>query len=100
MAGARENAGFVLIHSCDGYTTNLPAADFLAEDVLFALKYAGEPLPHQYGGPVRLVVPRLYFWKSAKWASKIEFIEKDIKGYWEQRGYHNHGDPWKEERYS
>jgi len=93
-------AKFALLHSSDGFTTNLPAADLLAEDVLFAYKYEGWPLPHQYGGPVRLVVPRLYFWKSAKWISKVEFLENDKRGYWEERGYHDRGDPWKEERYN
>lgn len=100
MAKPGQKAKFVLLHSSDGFTTNLPIGDFLGEDVLFALKYEGEPLPHQYGGPVRLVVPRLYFWKSAKWVSKVEFLEKDKRGYWEERGYHDHGDPWKEERYN
>lgn len=100
MAEPDPKAGFALLHSSDGFTTNLSIGDLLAEDVLFAFKYEGEPLPHRYGGPVRLVVPRLYFWKSAKWVSKVEFLEKDKRGYWEERGYHNHGDPWKEERYS
>lgn len=100
LAAPEPKAAFVLIHSSDGFTTNLSLQDFLAEDVIFALKYEGAPLPHRYGGPVRLVVPRLYFWKSAKWVSKVEFLERDQKGYWEQRGYHNHADPWKEERHS
>ncbi|OGS66553.1 MAG: hypothetical protein A3J79_03510 [Elusimicrobia bacterium RIFOXYB2_FULL_62_6] len=100
IARPDPKAAFVLLHSSDGYTTNLRLDDFLAEDVLFAFKYEGQPLPHRFGGPVRLVVPRLYFWKSAKWAAKVEFLEKDVKGYWEQRGYHHRGDPWKEERYS
>ena len=100
LAEPDPKAAFVLLHSSDGFTTNLPIGDFLAEDALFAFKYDGEPLPRQYGGPVRLVVPRLYFWKSAKWVSKAEFLEKDARGYWEERGYHDHGDPWKEERYN
>jgi DMSO/TMAO reductase YedYZ molybdopterin-dependent catalytic subunit len=100
LAMPDPKAAFVLLHSFDGFTTNLPLSDFLAEDVIFALKYEDAPLPHPYGGPVRLIVPRLYFWKSAKWIAKVEFLEHDKKGYWEERGYHNHGDPWKEERHS
>ena len=100
LAEPDPKAKFVLLHSSDGFTTNLPIGDFLAEDSLFAFKYEGEPLPHQYGGPVRLVVPRLYFWKSAKWVSKAEFLGNDKRGYWEERGYHDRGDPWKEERYN
>ena len=68
--------------------------------MVFALEQDGEPLAPKHGAPVRLVVPRLYFWKSAKWAVGVEFLKKDKKGYWEARGYHNRGDPWKEERYS
>ncbi len=100
LAKPDSGAKFVLLHSSDGFTTNLPIDDFLAEDVLFAHKYEGCPLPHQYGGPVRLVVPRLYFWKSAKWVSKAEFLKNDKRGYWEERGYHDRGDPWKEERHA
>jgi len=94
------NAKFVLVHSSDGFFTNIPAAEFFNTDVLFALKYDDKPLTREHGYPVRLVVPQLYFWKSAKWVAGIEFIEKDRSGFWESRGYHNHGDPWKEERYS
>jgi DMSO/TMAO reductase YedYZ molybdopterin-dependent catalytic subunit len=90
----------VMLHSADGYTTNLLLSDFFDEDVLFANCLDDNPLPEKYGFPLRLVVPRLYYWKSAKWVTGIEFIEKDIPGYWEQRGYHLRGDPWKQERYS
>lgn len=93
-------AKFVMVHSTGGYTTNLPLADFFQPDALFAIKHHGEPLASEHGYPVRLVVPRLYLWKSAKWVVGVEFMEKDRKGFWESRGYHNHGDPWKEERYS
>lgn len=94
------NAKFVIVHSADGFFTNLPAAEFFDNDVLFALHYNDKPLSKEHGYPVRLVVPHLYFWKSAKWVTGIEFIESDRRGFWESRGYHNHGDPWKEERYS
>jgi DMSO/TMAO reductase YedYZ molybdopterin-dependent catalytic subunit len=93
-------AQYVMVHAERGFTTNLALADFFAEDVLFALKHDGDPLTPEHGYPVRLVVPRLYFWKSAKWVTGIEFMEKDRPGFWESYGYHNHGDPWKEERYS
>src|SRR5258705_5430 len=96
----REEARFVVLHSHDGYTTNLALEDFAAEDALLAHSWSGQPLEQEHGGPVRLVVPHLYFWKSAKWLQSIEFLAEDAPGYWEVRGYHNRGDPWKEERYS
>jgi DMSO/TMAO reductase YedYZ molybdopterin-dependent catalytic subunit len=96
----REAARFVVLHAYDGYTTNLALEDFAAEDALLAHSWSGAPLTEEHGGPVRLVVPHLYFWKSAKWLQAIEFVESDAPGYWEVRGYHNRGDPWKEQRYS
>ncbi len=93
-------AKFVLIYAEKGFTTNLSLNDFLQPDVLFALGHNGEPLTAGHGYPVRLVVPRLYFWKSAKWVTGIEFMVKDRRGFWESYGYHNRGDPWLEERYS
>jgi len=96
----RENARFVVLHSYDGYTTNLALEDFAAEDALLAHSWSGKPLTSDHGGPVRLVVPHLYFWKSAKWLQAIEFLENDAPGYWEVRGYHSRGDPWAEQRYS
>jgi DMSO/TMAO reductase YedYZ molybdopterin-dependent catalytic subunit len=90
---------FIVFHSYDDYTTNLPLADFDDEDVLLAHSWDGKPLPRAHGGPVRVVVPKLYFWKSAKWVRRIEFIAADRRGFWEERGYHDHGDPWAEERY-
>ena len=96
----RDNAHFVVLHSYDGYTTNLALEDFAAEDALLAHSWSGKPLTSEHGGPVRLVVPHLYFWKSAKWLQAIEFLENDAPGYWEVRGYHNRGDPWAEQRYS
>ncbi|MCK1544040.1 sulfite oxidase-like oxidoreductase [Bradyrhizobium sp. 147] len=96
----REDARFVVLHSYDGYTTNLALEDFAAEDALLAHSWSGQPLSAEHGGPVRLVVPHLYFWKSAKWLQAIEFLNKDAPGFWEVRGYHNRGDPWTGQRYS
>ncbi|MGJ4918798.1 sulfite oxidase-like oxidoreductase [Bradyrhizobium sp. HKCCYLRH2060] len=96
----RDGADFVVLHSYDGYTTNLTLEDFAAEDALLAHGWSGAPLTREHGGPVRVVVPHLYFWKSAKWLKAIEFLDSDKPGYWEVRGYHNRGDPWAEQRYS
>lgn len=96
----REDVRFVVLHSYDGYTTNLTMEDFAAEDALLAHSWSGQPLTAEHGGPVRLVVPHLYFWKSAKWLQAIEFLTEDAPGFWEVRGYHNRGDPWAEQRYS
>lgn len=96
----RDDARFVVLHSYDGYTTNLALDDFAAEDALLAHSWSGQPLSDEHGGPVRLVVPHLYFWKSAKWLQAIEFLTEDAPGFWEVRGYHNRGDPWAEQRYS
>lgn len=96
----RAEAGFVELHSSDGYTTNLTLEDFAAPDALLATTWEGKPLSAEHGGPTRVVVPHLYFWKSAKWVNRIHFRETDKPGYWEVRGYHNRGDPWREERYS
>lgn len=95
----RKEAKFVTFRSYDGYATNLPVASFDDDDVLLATHWEGEALPRAHGGPVRVVVPKLYFWKSAKWVRHIWFADKDAKGFWEARGYHNFGDPWKEQRY-
>jgi DMSO/TMAO reductase YedYZ molybdopterin-dependent catalytic subunit len=91
-------AKFVMIHGAPTFTTNLPVEDFFENDVLLATRHDGEAISADHGGPVRLVVPRLYFWKSAKWLTGIEFIAKNKPGFWEQAGYHIHGDPWTEER--
>ena len=99
LAKPLPEAHFVVFHSFDGYTTNLPLADFDADDALIAHSWEGKPLPREHGGPARVVVPKLYFWKSAKWVNRIELIAADRPGFWEQRGYHDHGDPWTEERY-
>ncbi len=98
--GVLPSARFVLAHGYDsGWSANLPLADFLADDALVAILHDGEPLPVEHGGPARLIVPRLYAWKSAKWLSGLEFLDKDKAGFWERNGYHMHGDPWKEERF-
>jgi DMSO/TMAO reductase YedYZ molybdopterin-dependent catalytic subunit len=98
--GVKPEARFVLLTSNDSYTTNLAIEDFASADALVAHSWEGQPLTLEHGGPARLVVPHLYFWKSAKWLRKIEFATADHPGFWEVRGYHNHADPWTEERYS
>jgi len=90
----------VVFHAYDGYTTNVKLEVFAESDVLLAHSWEGKPLARDHGGPVRVVVPQWYFWKSAKWVNRIEFVAEDRPGFWEVRGYHNEGDPWKEERYS
>lgn len=98
--GAAASARFVRVFGYDyGWDTNLPLKDFLAEDALVALTHDGEPLSVEHGGPARLIVPRLYAWKSAKWVAGCEFREKDEPGFWERGGYHMRGDPWREERF-
>ncbi|MGH2513081.1 MAG: molybdopterin-dependent oxidoreductase, partial [Candidatus Limnocylindrales bacterium] len=99
-AQLRPAAGFVLAHAEQGYTANLPLAVLDDEDVLLADTFGGAALELEHGWPLRLVVPKRYFWKSAKWIRGLEFLDTDIPGYWERYGYHNNGDPWNEERYS
>jgi len=99
ISGIKPEAKYVMVLGEGGFTTNLPLEDFLAEDAVFALKHDGKALTAEHGGPVRLVVPRLYFWKSAKWVTGIELKDKNEPGFWEKAGYHMHGDPWLEERY-
>jgi|TARA_B100001750_G_C15522256_1_gene612866 DMSO/TMAO reductase YedYZ molybdopterin-dependent catalytic subunit len=91
---------WVMIGSSTGYTTNLPIEDLLREFTLIAYEYEKKPITPEHGGPIRLLVPHLYFWKSAKWVSSINFIDEDKPGFWENYGYHMYGDPWKEQRYS
>jgi DMSO/TMAO reductase YedYZ molybdopterin-dependent catalytic subunit len=93
-------AKFVIAHGYDNdWTTNMPLDAFLAEDALLADKRNGEPLSIEHGGPLRLIIPRLYAWKSAKWIRAIEFLREDEAGFWEREGYHMNGDPWREERF-
>ena len=96
----KEEAAAVLLTSYDGYTTNLLLSDFAVADAIIVTHWEGKPLTEEHGGPVRLVVPHLYFWKSAKWLHRIEFLSRDQAGFWEKNGYHMRGDPWAEERYS
>jgi DMSO/TMAO reductase YedYZ molybdopterin-dependent catalytic subunit len=99
-ARIKPEARFVVCHGFDnGWTTNLPLADFLSEDALLADSHDGQPISPEHGGPVRGMVPQLYAWKSAKWICGIELVAADQPGYWERGGYHLHGDPWKEERF-
>jgi DMSO/TMAO reductase YedYZ molybdopterin-dependent catalytic subunit len=98
-ASIRPEVTHVLVHAEHGFTTNLPLEDFARPANLLALRHNGEDLTPEHGGPVRLVVPHLYFWKSAKWVRGFEFLEEDAPGFWEQNGYHMRGDPWAEERY-
>lgn len=99
VAGVKEGAGFVMLHSSDGYTTNLPLMDFVAPDAILATHWQGQPLAQAHGGPMRAVVPHLYFWKSAKWLNRIDLLPADQAGFWERNGYHMYGDPWREQRY-
>ncbi len=92
-------ADYALVHSYGGYTTNLPVADLLDGQSWVVYEYDGEPLQPEHGGPARLLVPHLYLWKSAKWVRAIELTHDDQPGFWETAGYHNYGDPWREQRY-
>ena len=98
-AGVGPEGRFALVHAEHGFTTNLPLEDLDRPENLLALTHDGEPLPPEHGGPVRLLVPHLYFWKSAKWVKGFEILEDDYPGFWEQNGYHMRGDPWSEERF-
>ncbi|HET6578666.1 MAG TPA: sulfite oxidase-like oxidoreductase [Gemmatimonadales bacterium] len=98
-AGPTPEAAYVLVHAEQDYTTNIPLADLDRPANLLALTHGGEPLTPEHGGPVRLLVPHLYLWKSAKWVTGFELLEEDAPGFWERNGYHMRGDPWREERY-
>jgi DMSO/TMAO reductase YedYZ molybdopterin-dependent catalytic subunit len=97
-----EDAGaeYVMARSYGGYTTNLPLEDLVDGRAWLAFEYDGEPLPAEHGGPVRLLVPHLYLWKSAKWLNGLTLMQQDEPGFWESLGYHLYGDPWLEQRYS
>ena len=92
-------ADFVMVHAYGGYTTNLPLADLLDGQAWIAFRYDGEDLSPPHGGPARLLVPHLYLWKSAKWVNGLTLSHDDDPGFWETAGYHNYGDPWREQRY-
>ncbi len=96
----KPQAKFVVAHAEYGFTANVPLEFFLDEQTIFAHSFGGKPLEKDHGWPLRLVVPKKYFWKSAKWVRGIEFLAQDKLGFWERNGYNNHADPWKEERYS
>lgn len=95
----RPEARYAFVTSVTGYTTNLPVAELEAGQAWIVWTHEGKPLPPEHGGPVRLLVPRLYFWKSAKWVSRITLRDHDEPGFWERNGYHDLGDPWREQRY-
>ena len=100
LAAPKPEAKFVYFTSYDGYSTNVPLAHCLDDDVLLATKFGGEPVSREHGGPARFIIPKLYAWKGAKFVKTISFLAEDRLGFWEVRGYHNVGDPWKEERYA
>jgi DMSO/TMAO reductase YedYZ molybdopterin-dependent catalytic subunit len=99
-AGSAAPTAFTLAQSYDGYSTNVPYADLTDGKAMVATRYEGQPLHVEHGGPARLLVPHLYFWKSAKWINGLQFTEKDTAGFWELRGYHIYGDPWREQRFT
>jgi DMSO/TMAO reductase YedYZ molybdopterin-dependent catalytic subunit len=98
--GLAPGASHVVAHAEQGYTANVPLARLMSDDVLLAYRYDGLPLAPEHGGPLRLLVPSLYFWKSAKWLRGLEVLDHDEPGFWERLGYNNSADPWKEERYA
>jgi DMSO/TMAO reductase YedYZ molybdopterin-dependent catalytic subunit len=100
LGGTRTQAHHVLAFSDGGYTTNMPVADISDGRAWLVYDFDGEPLAPEHGGPVRLLVPHLYFWKSAKWVRGLELRNQDEPGFWERYGYHNYGDPWREQRYT
>jgi DMSO/TMAO reductase YedYZ molybdopterin-dependent catalytic subunit len=99
LDGVETAAEHVVAFSDGGYTTNLPFEDVTGGKAWIAYSYGGEPLAPEHGGPARLLVPHLYFWKSAKWVRGLTLRNEDAPGFWEQYGYHNYGDPWREQRY-
>jgi len=99
-AGIPAPTPYVLAHSVDGYSTNVPTKDLVGGRSMVATAFAGQPISPEHGGPARLLVPHLYFWKSAKWLNGLQFTDRDEAGFWELRGYHMYGDPWQEQRYA
>ena len=100
LAGVETSAEYLVAFCDGGYTTNLPLEDVLDRKAWVAFGYDGEPLDPEHGGPARLLVPHLYFWKSAKWVRGLQLADEDQPGFWERGGYHNRGDPWKAQRYA
>ncbi len=100
LATPLPEARFAIAYCYGGYTTNLPLTDLLADKAFIGLQYEHFPLTPEHGGPARLVVPHLYFWKSAKWIQGLKLVKEDQPGFWEEIGYHSYGDPWKEQRYA
>jgi len=100
LKGINTSAGYLMAFSDGGYTTNLPLADVTDGKAWVAFAFGGSPLAPEHGGPARLLVPHLYFWKSAKWVRGLRFMARDEPGFWEMYGYHMYGDPWREQRYS
>ena len=100
LAQVDHDSGYVLAFSDGGYTANLPVADVTSGQAWVAFSYDGQPLEPEHGGPARLLVPHLYFWKSAKWVRGLELLDHDQPGFWEGYGYHIYGDPWREQRYA
>jgi len=100
LDGVADDASFALVQSYGGYTTNLPLEDLMDGHAWIAFRFEGEDLEPEHGGPARLLVPHLYFWKSAKWVRGITLLDHDEPGFWEVRGYNNYGDPWREQRYT
>jgi DMSO/TMAO reductase YedYZ molybdopterin-dependent catalytic subunit len=99
-AGVTAPTAWLLAESFDGYDTNVPVADLVNGQAMIATRFNGQPLAAEHGGPARLLVPHLYFWKSAKWVKGLKFTARDEAGFWELRGYHMYGDPWREQRYT
>lgn len=99
-AGIDPPSEYTLFHGFEGYSTNLLLSDLIGGKAMIATRYDGAPLPVEHGGPARLLVPHLYFWKSAKWVKSMQFTSQEESGFWELRGYHQRGDPWAEERFS
>jgi DMSO/TMAO reductase YedYZ molybdopterin-dependent catalytic subunit len=100
LSGIESPPGFVMVHAYGGYTTNLPISDLTGGKAWIAYRYDGQELDPEHGGPARLLVPHLYLWKSAKWVRSLDLTQQDEPGFWERNGYHDHGDPWLEQRYA
>lgn len=98
--GVKPEAKYVMVHGDNDYTANIPLEDLLGDNILLAHSYEGEPLTAKHGGPMRLIVPHLYFWKSCKWITGFEFMAEDAPGFWEQNGFHNYAEPFAEQRFS